>query len=99
MATNGRGDSGLTTAQKVLGLTLGALSLLAIIAGGVYAWSDLQHQVCDNATGVAACEASVEKVHVETGNRIERLEESQARTERKVDRLLILQGIDPEAIH
>lgn len=98
MATNGRGDSGLTTAQKVLGLTLGALTLLAIIAGGVYAWSDLQHQVLDNASDLAACKASVEKVHVETGNRIERLEESQARTERKVDRLLILQGIDPEVI-
>ncbi len=99
MATNGRGDSGLTTAQKVLGLTLGALSLLAIIAGGVYAWSDLQHQVCDNASDLAACEKAVESVHTETATRIDGLEASQARTERKVDRLLILQGIDPEAIH
>lgn len=80
-------SSGWNNIQRYLGVILATLALLGIVAGSVHQWSWINYQMDD------AC------VRIE---RLEARQETQAsdslRVERKVDRLLIEQGINPDSI-
>ena len=83
----GGSENGWSDAQRYLGVILATMALLGIITGAVWAWADVRYPLDD------AC------------RRVDRLEERQEaaaadsrRIERKVDRLLVEQGINPDDI-
>jgi hypothetical protein len=82
MTTNGNGWG---DAAKYLGTILAALSLLAIISGSVWAWAAVNYQLDDACKRVDRLEG-----------RADMTDANSARVERKVDRLLIEQGINPD---
>ena len=79
--------NGWTAAQQYLAVILAALTILMMMAGTVYAWSELRSTLQD---------VSARTVTLETKQ--EQQERHIIRLERKMDRLLIEMGIDPDDV-
>jgi hypothetical protein len=79
--------NGWADAQRTLGVILAAIALLGIIAGSVYAWADVRYNVGDACRRVEVLE-----------RRQDQARDDALRMERKIDRLLIEQGLDPDSI-
>ena len=78
---------GWSDAQKYLAVILASLALLGMVAGSVYAWTDMQFRLNDACNRIGMLETRQEKALTDS-----------LRIERKVDRLLIEQGVNPDDI-
>ena len=77
--------NGVASAQRVITLILGVVAILGIVAGSIYAWSDVTHEVARHSERLNCVEATAKEQ-----------DETLQAIERKLDRLLILQGADPD---
>lgn len=81
------GSNGWSNAQRYLAVILATAALLGLISGAVYGWADFSHCLADHSKRITAVEARQEAAQADA-----------LRVERKVDRLLIEQGINPDDI-